>query len=188
MKRPYNLRPPGGKRKTYSFRCTIKGQQFEITTGESDKAAAWEVAARMWETIENDPVYQGTATIGPSDTLPEVMPLGPFETFLLANFTLIGERVVRLGTGKAVSFYISAHGYKQGIIEWERREKRVLEHRIKFLLHHRWLPRSIDHINRERGDNALANLRASSPFRQARNRGRIGGSSKGKSLQLVVNK
>jgi hypothetical protein len=187
MKLPYRLRAPGGKRKTYSFRCRIKGVgELEISTGETEEAAAWEVAANLWEMTRDDPVLQGKATVYASETVPEVVPLGPFEHYLMSNFTLVGEDVFQLGTGKAVVFYASGHGYREAAIPWAMRKKKVLEHRMKFLLHHRWLPRSIDHINRVRNDNALANLEASTPLRQSANRGKTGGRKQGNVVQLVV--
>jgi hypothetical protein len=189
VKLPYRLRAPGGKRKTYSFRCRIKGiGEIEVSTRETEEAAAWEVAASLWKMAEEDPVLQGKATIHASETVPEVMPLGDFELYLMSNFTLVGEDVFQLGTGKRIVFYPSGHGYREAAIPWARRKKKVLEHRVKFLLHHRWLPRSVDHLNRIRDDNALANLEASTPLRHSANRGTTRGRSTGNIVQLIVSK
>ena len=40
--------------------------------------------------------------------------------------------------------------------------KRYYVHRLVFLLHHGYLPRSIDHINQIKSDNRIENLRACS--------------------------
>ena len=43
-------------------------------------------------------------------------------------------------------------------------------HRLIFLLHHGYLPVEIDHINRDRGDNRIRNLRAATRSDNMKNR------------------
>lgn len=176
MKLPYSLRPPRRQGGHWYVRGTYNGTRLELSTHHTTEALAWMFAAELWEAFERDPDMNADDPRPPglAETQPEAVPLGLFEVHLLANFVLIGESVVQLGTGRTLVFHGCHGGYRQARIRWEGREKRVLEHRLKFLLHHRWLPRSIDHRNRVRSDNALRNLRASTPRQQSRNRGNAG--------------
>jgi hypothetical protein len=172
MKLPYSIRQrrQGGN---WHVRGTWRGVAFEFSTEHKVEAVAWAFAAELWEDFESDATLNADDPRAPeiTEATPEAIPLGLFEMHLLANYTLVGESVVQLGSGRTLAFHSCNGGYRQAVVMWERREKRVLEHRMKFLLHHRWLPRSVDHINRRRSDNALANLRASTPRLQSANRG-----------------
>lgn len=181
---PYRLRPPRGPRGSWALRATYKDHKIEMATYERDEAAAWVKAAELWDLIKKEPGFNldDRSIPGVSDLVPEVMPLGPFEHYMLDRFGLRGEEVIDLGTGKTVLFHAAVAGYRQAIIPWRDRKKRVLEHRVKFLLCNRWLPRSVDHINRVRNDNALANLRAATPLQQSKNRGMI----KGKNIMSLI--
>lgn len=173
MKKGYSLRPPRFPGGAWYFRCTYMGTRMEISTKLSEQAAAEAFAADLYRSILDDPIInlEDPRPSSMVERQPESISLGMFERFLTTSFTLVGEQIVRLGTGRHVSFYVNKSGYRQTDVFWDRRRRRVLEHRWKFLLHHRWLPRSIDHINRVRDDNRIANLRASTPFLQAGNRG-----------------
>lgn len=98
--------------------------------------------------------------------VPQAIALGPFEAWLIETFRLAGESVVYARTGRQLKFYHMAGGYKQAQIPYEDWIKRVLEHRLKFLLAHGWLPASIDHDNGIRDDNRIANLLPSTPALQ----------------------
>lgn len=176
MKLHYSLRPPRRPGGNWYVRGTYNSTRIELSTRHTAEALAWRFAAELWEAFERDPGMNADDPRPPglAEAQPEATPLGLFEVYLLANFVLIGESVVQLGTGRTLAFHACHGGYRQAKIRWERREKRVLEHRLKFLLQHRWLPRSVDHVNGIRSDNALRNLRASTPYLQAQNRGRAG--------------
>lgn len=173
MKLPYRLRRPRKPGGFWYVRGSYGGLQIESSTKHTLEPLAWMFAAELWEMFANDPIMNAEDLGLPSvvDRTPEVMPLGPFELYLMTNFVLIGTRIVQLGKNKTMTFHINAEGYRQAEIHWEGRRRRVLEHRWKFLLHHRWLPRSVDHVNRVRHDNSLENLRPSTPYLQAQNRG-----------------
>ena len=174
MRLPYSLRPPRKPGYAWGFRCSHKGIRIEITTGHCIEAVAWAWAADLHGMIERDTIMNldDPRPPGLAEVMPEAIPLGAFEHFLMTSFILIDETIVRLGTNRAISFHLNAGGYRQAEIPWESRRKRVLEHRWKFLLHHRWLPRSVDHKNRVRHDNRLGNLKASTAYLQAGNRGK----------------
>ena len=46
-------------------------------------------------------------------------------------------------------------GYRQVMID----RKRYLSHRVVFLLHHGYIPKCLDHINGDKSDNRIENLR-----------------------------
>lgn len=85
--------------------------------------------------------------------------------------------------------------YKEGALFWKKRMSRRVSigdeagcrrydgytllkirgeshrvHRLIFLMHHGYMPHFIDHINGNRSDNRIENLRACSPLQNARNR------------------
>lgn len=47
--------------------------------------------------------------------------------------------------------------------------KRFLSHRVAFFMHEGWVPSEIDHINLDRKDNRIINLRASNPLTNSYN-------------------
>lgn len=68
--------------------------------------------------------------------------------------------------GKEALASISANGYKSGVL-WR---KGLLAHRVAWVLAHgEWPQHDIDHINHNRTDNRLANLRCVSRAENARN-------------------
>lgn len=48
---------------------------------------------------------------------------------------------------------------RQGYRKWHLNGRAWLEHRLVYLYHHGWLPQYIDHINNNRADNRIENLR-----------------------------
>lgn len=50
---------------------------------------------------------------------------------------------------------VDSYGYRQVTIKG----RLELEHRVIFLLHHGWLPKELDHIDGDSGNNAIENLR-----------------------------
>jgi HNH endonuclease len=101
---------------------------------------------------------------------PEAVPIGEFERYLTDTFRLDGEVVVRRWNRRPLKFHRGTGGYRFAEVTFRSGwVKSVMEHRLKFLLAHGWLPRTVDHIDRDRANNALANLRASTPALQAAN-------------------
>jgi len=61
--------------------------------------------------------------------------------------------------------YVSAQGYREGALFG----RSVKAHRLIFKMHHSWAPAVIDHIDRNRLNNRIENLRASSKSENAMN-------------------
>lgn len=72
----------------------------------------------------------------------------------------------RVTVGSKVG-HISGDGYGHTFVY----RNHILVHRLIFLWHYGWLPDFIDHINGNRLDNKIENLRAATIFENARNRG-----------------
>lgn len=104
---------------------------------------------------------------------PRARSIGAFEQWVLDTFEW-SEGLVLYKSGGILRFHQAAQGYRSAKVQYDDETKTVLEHRVVFLLVHRWLPESIDHKNRDRGDNRPSNLAASTPHSQARNRGKAG--------------
>jgi hypothetical protein len=98
------------------------------------------------------------------------------EEKILANYKLIdgkvyGPRGLLRGTNLS-------RGYIGTYIHHDGKLKRVLLHRMVYLLAHGYLPETVDHINRNPSDNRVENLRAATKREQQSNR-----SSKGFSIR-----
>ena len=81
-----------------------------------------------------------------------------------------GDRIWRSWNGrfagKEAFTTIGRDGYRRGAIHW----KNYLAHRVVWLLHEgEWPAAEVDHINGDRGDNRLENLRAVSRLENSRN-------------------
>ena len=76
----------------------------------------------------------------------------------------------RIAPGTEVGSINRRNGYRYATVH--RTTQRV--HRLVFLWHHGWIPDAIDHINRDKLDNRIENLRPSTPAENAWNIGHRG--------------
>ena len=72
--------------------------------------------------------------------------------------------LIRKKTGKIIK--APSNGYFRAAIN----KKNYLAHRIIFMMHHGFVPKIIDHINGNRSDNRIDNLRAADNSQNAWNR------------------
>lgn len=70
----------------------------------------------------------------------------------------------RIGT---ISGTVNGNGYRQVIVEGKIR----LYHRVIFMYHHGYLPKYVDHRDRNRLNNKIENLREATAEQNQRNRG-----------------
>ncbi len=68
-----------------------------------------------------------------------------------------GKLCRQLKTGLKAMGTLTAYGYIQARIN----NKSYLVHRLIFLMHHGYLPKQVDHINNDKTDNRIENLRES---------------------------
>lgn len=160
----YRLYAPETRKgnKVYWARITWPRSEAEISTGAATEADAISHVHRFIDALNLRDEHSRRL-------IPEAVELGEFEEWLLKTCRLSGENVIG-ANGRLIVFYSAADGYRQARIAFGDHVKSVYEHRIKFLLAHGWLPRSIDHVNRIRHDNKIENLRAATPAQQTRNR------------------
>lgn len=149
---------PGG---FWSIRLKTNDEESVISTNTTDFEAAQAFLA--------DFKASGVAEEHHRRAKPEAMPLGSFEQWLLQTFALVGETVVWRTSGERLVFHKAPLGYLGCNLAFGPFRKKVLAHRLKFLLAHGWLPRSIDHLDGHRWNNQLANLQASTPALQQAN-------------------
>lgn len=85
------------------------------------------------------------------------------------------DKSVRAKAGDA-SGYIEPRGYRMNVIDG----KKYMSHRVVWLWHKGYLPENyIDHINRDKGDNRIENLREVSPQCNVRNSGNYSSTKSG---------
>lgn len=168
----FKLYPPGVRNeRSWVIRGYVNGRQHEVSCRTMDQEKA-EQFAKEYETIVDEHA-------------PKRRTLGPFERWLLQNYRYVdGE--VRCFTGEVVRFHKMPSGYRNAKVWYGNVQKTVLEHRVVFLLVHRWLPESIDHIDGDRAHNNPENLRAATPLQQARNKGKARGMAVRKRLKMPI--
>lgn len=78
-------------------------------------------------------------------------------------------------TGKFFSLYsweMKAEWSRDGYLYLQIGRKRYRSHRLAWFLTHGYWPKLIDHIDRDRANNRIANLRDATPSENSRNRAR----------------
>lgn len=90
------------------------------------------------------------------------------EQYILSKYSLIDNQV--FGPRGLVQGTLLGKGYLGTGIRFEGKIRRVLMHRMVFLLKHGYLPETVDHINGNRADNRVENLRAANSRQQQGNR------------------
>lgn len=158
---------PGKRSKVWRVRGTRDGRRREFSTGTTDEALAQQFLVRLLAGLDDIDRQRDEEA---QRRLPAVRPLGAFERWLLEEYRLFGETIVRRADHFQPKFYLDGNGYKATHLRYREWRKRVLEHRFKFLLRHGWLPASIDHLDRDRANNLLSNLAPSTPALQVANR------------------
>ncbi len=158
------LLPPGKRGPCWYIRGTFEGRMYEFSTGAADQTEAEDFLRRWLDhmaVVISEEKRRNT---------PAAAFMGAFEYWMIETLHLIGENVFDRRTGGQVRFYANGKGYRAAKVEYDRTVRSVLEHRVKFLLAHGWMPETIDHLDGRRDNNRLANLEASTPTRQAANR------------------
>lgn len=89
--------------------------------------------------------------------------------YILENYHLQGEDII--GKRGVLKGHLADNGYLKTAIGLGAKGKCLYTtiHRLKFLLAYGYLPKAVDHINGDRADNRLANLRESCYTRNNRN-------------------
>ena len=158
---PVVLVPPRGAVKEWHLRCRVGEREIDLDTRSSTERDA--------RAFLQDYLAGGVAHEIARRSTPEVVPLGEFERWLSATFALLGETVVWRADRSTLTFHLVGAGYLGATVNFGPLKKRVLAHRLKFLLAHGWLPRSIDHDDGRRWNNQLLNLKAATPATQQAN-------------------
>jgi hypothetical protein len=90
------------------------------------------------------------------------------EQYILSRYSLVNNEVI--GPRCVVRGTPMVNGYLGTGVRFEGKIRRVLMHRMVFLLAHGYLPETVDHINGNRADNRIENLRAANKRQQQGNR------------------
>ena len=94
------------------------------------------------------------------------------EKHILANYSLVDGQVI--GPRGVLRGTKMGNGYLGTGVRFEGKIRRVLMHRMVFLLAHGYSPETVDHINGDRADNRIDNLRAADKRQQQGNRNSLG--------------
>lgn len=157
----YRLYAPGTRKsQSWVARGYVNGSQVEVSCRTADRGKAEHFAHEFFTNLKA--FYDKTT--------PKAREIGDFEQSLLDNYYWHEGHILHR-RGGVLRFYKAAHGYRSAKIIFMGEKRTMLEHRMVFLLVHKWLPESIDHINRDRADNRPSNLRAATPRSQGNNRG-----------------
>lgn len=158
--------PPEHEPKDNAAEATLKQRLLEAASNQPVETVR--PAERVLSPIEQiwEAERAAVAAEFQQRTTPKAMEIGSFEAWLLAHYRLEGEEVLNISSGRRLKFYRVAGGYMAARVPYLNWIKSVLEHRLKFLLAHRWLPTTIDHVNGVRDDNHLSNLAPSTPALQ----------------------
>lgn len=70
-----------------------------------------------------------------------------------------GNLIWKIRKGRIAKGSIAGYKQKNGYIYLQLNRKMLRIHRLIFLMHHGYMPKEIDHINRIRDDNRIENLR-----------------------------
>lgn len=163
----HKLYAPGTRRnpRFWIARGTIAGHRFEVSCGTADEDTARLFAVTFERKLQADLDRRS----------PRARAIGPFEQWIMDNLYWSEGLVLWRAGGMILRFHSGPQGYRSAQVKFEGEARTVLEHRVVFLLVNGWLPESVDHRNRDRGDNRPSNLLAATPLSQAQNRGKSGG-------------
>lgn len=83
-----------------------------------------------------------------------------------------GNGCVVAAAGSPADSYIGNHGYRVISLKVDGKARKLLAHRVAYILLHGAIPDGlrVDHINRDRADNTVVNLRLVTPQQNAHNR------------------
>ena len=84
---------------------------------------------------------------------------------------MVGNLMRRVSKANQPSGSLAGSVNARGHINVQVDGRLYAAHRVVFLMVHGWLPKEIDHINRDKTDNRIANLR---PATSSQNKGNIG--------------
>jgi len=81
-----------------------------------------------------------------------------------------GNLIWKKSKGRAKKGNIAGRKVKDGYIQTCVNRVRLLNHQIIFMMFHGYIPKEIDHINRNVGDNRIENLQETTRSANLRNR------------------
>ena len=83
------------------------------------------------------------------------------------------QTITRISTNKTLSFHKDKYGYLKFVTSINSKKYHFKVHRLFFYWHNGYLPRVIDHIDRDRSNNKIENLRESNFSKNSRNSRKI---------------
>lgn len=87
-----------------------------------------------------------------------------------------GNGCIVAAAGAPADSYIGNHGYRVISLKVDGKARKLLAHRVAYVLLHGMIPDGlrVDHVNRDRTDNAAVNLRLVTPQQNSHNRKALG--------------